>query len=451
MYKIIIISLFFTFFSNSSSQVNEAVDIGVNIEGNGVRALYLGGAYTAVSDDFSALLWNPAGLTQMKKVELEISFHYLDRQVTTRYAEEYNTESASNIKLSSLAFAYPYPVYRGSLVFAIAFQRVKNYDMVTKYAAFDTSQNDYPIEYVYADGSPVNPFYMQDVNRSELISESGSLKKWSIGAAIDLAAKFSAGIGLHLYTGNYDYKNEFSQIDILNNYQSVALGQDVEKITGIRDFTYDFYGFEIGFGFLYHLTASWKLGGRVDLPLSFNVTEKYQEQNSIYFDDSVNDLPILGYIVYEGEDEYIYNYPMKFSLGSSYYLGNLLLSAQVDYRNWADIEIKENGQSLNNAGNSLAEEIDYRVGTEYIFSSFGLSVAAGLHIHVSPVIDEYHTSEINTYSIGLGYIFSRSLALNMGAFYSEYNDYSPGDDIMPQTASREFKKLDLRVGLKYHY
>ena len=451
MYKLIIIYLFFTFFFIASTQVNEAVDIGVNTEGNGVRALYMGGAYTAVADDFSALLWNPAGLSQVKKVELEISLHYLNRQVTTGYADEYNTESLSNIKLSSLAFVYPYPVYRGSLVFAIAFQRVKNYDMLTKYAAFDTSQNDYPIEYVYADGSPVNPFYMQDVYRSELISESGSLKKWSIGAAIDLASKFSAGFGLHLYTGNYDYKNEFSQFDINNEYQSVALGQDVEKITGIRDFTYDFYGFEIGFGFLYHLTDYWKLGGRIDYPLSFYVTEKYLEQNSIYFDDPINDLPILDYLVYDGEDEYIYNYPMKFSLGSSYYLGNLLLSCQVDYRNWADLEIKENDKTLDITDNNLGEEIDYRVGAEYLFSTIGLSIAAGLHNHVSPVIDEYHNSDINTYSFGLGYIFSRSLALNMGAFYSEYNDHSPGDDIMPQTASREFKKFDFRLGLKYHY
>jgi hypothetical protein len=38
----------------------------------GVRALGMGGAYTAVSDDPSALYWNPAGLQQIKKQEVQL-------------------------------------------------------------------------------------------------------------------------------------------------------------------------------------------------------------------------------------------------------------------------------------------------------------------------------------------------------------------------------------------
>ena len=38
----------------------------------GVRALGMGGAYTSVSDDSSALYWNPAGLQQTKKQEVQL-------------------------------------------------------------------------------------------------------------------------------------------------------------------------------------------------------------------------------------------------------------------------------------------------------------------------------------------------------------------------------------------
>ena len=38
--------------------------------GIGARALAMGGAYSAVSDDATALYWNPAGLSSMKKNEI---------------------------------------------------------------------------------------------------------------------------------------------------------------------------------------------------------------------------------------------------------------------------------------------------------------------------------------------------------------------------------------------
>lgn len=39
---------------------------------SGIRAIGMGGAYTAVSDDAGALYWNPAGLQQTKQQEVQL-------------------------------------------------------------------------------------------------------------------------------------------------------------------------------------------------------------------------------------------------------------------------------------------------------------------------------------------------------------------------------------------
>jgi len=45
---------------------------GLNLNSNGSKALAMGGAFVGLADDFSAVYWNPAGLTQMKTTSLGV-------------------------------------------------------------------------------------------------------------------------------------------------------------------------------------------------------------------------------------------------------------------------------------------------------------------------------------------------------------------------------------------
>lgn len=49
---------------------------GLNLNGNGSKAISMGGAFVGLADDYSAVFWNPAGLTQMK--EPQMSFFAVD-------------------------------------------------------------------------------------------------------------------------------------------------------------------------------------------------------------------------------------------------------------------------------------------------------------------------------------------------------------------------------------
>lgn len=60
--------------------------------GVGARAVAMGEAFTAVADGPAAAYWNPAGLMQVKKNEVDFSY----------------TDYVGNIKFADLSYAYPY-------------------------------------------------------------------------------------------------------------------------------------------------------------------------------------------------------------------------------------------------------------------------------------------------------------------------------------------------------
>lgn len=45
--------------------------------GPGARAMALGGAYSAVAEDYTAVYWNPAGLAQIRKMEFHGGLSHL--------------------------------------------------------------------------------------------------------------------------------------------------------------------------------------------------------------------------------------------------------------------------------------------------------------------------------------------------------------------------------------
>ncbi len=55
-----------TLLAASAAPTTQVYASGVNLEGLGIRAVSMGGAFIGLADDASAIFWNPAGLSQLK-------------------------------------------------------------------------------------------------------------------------------------------------------------------------------------------------------------------------------------------------------------------------------------------------------------------------------------------------------------------------------------------------
>ncbi len=83
---------------------------GLNLNGIGTRAISMGGAFIGVSSDYSAVFWNPAGLTQLDKSSLSIFSSFIIPTGTYTYSPAGIDIETEKKTFPTPAFAYINPI-----------------------------------------------------------------------------------------------------------------------------------------------------------------------------------------------------------------------------------------------------------------------------------------------------------------------------------------------------
>lgn len=386
-----------------TSFAQEAVtenDIGV-----GARAMGMGGAQIGAANDVSAIIYNPAALARLDRIEAQFGLDLVKRQIDTKLRSTSGTgiTSASNdfSGLGTIAVAYPVKTLQGSLVFAAGYNRVKDFNgRFTVNGYSDILQGDYTGESI----------------------EEGGLGIFSLAGAVDVSPNVSIGAAIDIWNGSYTRTNH----QLLNDTSELYSQLD---ITGVDD---DITGVSFKPAFLY-FEDNVRFGGYVRLPMTFHIDERnyaegYVREDGGYFQlyetidpsSPFNDINSLDRMSYRIEA------PMQLGFGIALGRpGKTTVAFDASYENWEQAELKlpsDYIQEPNYFLDKYRSSLSWNVGVEQPLPFMNAVVRAGYMYHPvtfkgprgtgDPVISV--TNDRDYLTLGFGAQFDPSFRFDAG-------------------------------------
>jgi len=369
---------------------------GLNLNGMGAKAISMGGAFIAVADDYSAVFWNPAGLTQMDKASLSVFSSILIPTGTYKYAP-----AGIDIETKSKVFPAPaltyYKPLSDKLIFGLTF-----------YATSGIG--------AYWDGKPLVPFNTGFPHNKRVYkweSKVGGLTASPV-IAYKVSDKFSLGVTLNITYG------------FLNMNKEAMTTQYSEDTKGIG------FGATIG--------ALFKPSDKLSIGFTFKTPQKIKLKGDLKLDTLNKVIPIPGFPTSVEITREI-TWPLWAGVGIAFKpFDKLTIAFDAQYTNWGKLDKipakTDNAMWNKNLGKgSIIEKtafelewkdaIQYRVGVDYKLSD-KFSLRGGYYYDPAPGPEAtlnilLPSVSYNVFTAGFGY-HTDKIVLDAGFEYLSGTD-----------------------------
>jgi long-subunit fatty acid transport protein len=358
-----------------------------NFGGLGVRAMGMGGAYAGVADDFTAVFWNPAGLAQIQRREVYVGLlrNSKENVATVGHGSPLAasaTADVSNTRFGSLGFVYPVPVYRGALVLAAGFNRVKDFDwgltLPTIPVRRDASNN------VIGDSLAFEDSFVHE----------GGMSVLSMAAAVDVSPTMSVGLTLNLISGEDKTEMTFSSLDTEDLFLE-------RRFLDKEFFSDDFETtWSAVLGAMMHgpgTDPQWRLGATITTGPTHKVSVTYRGPEDedclpcftlIEYDDG---RPVESNHSTSSKESYKIDLPLSFGLGGSYKpVPNVLLAGSLHATEWTQTEYADGDNFQLRTQTSFEDQYDdilrYHLGVEWQVPWIALDLRGGYYTDPLPFI-----------------------------------------------------------------
>ncbi|MCH7549206.1 MAG: hypothetical protein IH969_06695, partial [Candidatus Krumholzibacteriota bacterium] len=272
----------------------------------GARAAGMAGAYTAIVNDGTALIYNPAGLASVKRIEISFGAYHSRDELESRFFGNPSSVEATDGSLELAGVVFPIPVLRGSLVGAAGVYRVYSSTLDLHYSGRNLTTNT------------VDNFLLQ---------QTGSVYAYNVGFGVDLASVLSGGFSGFLLDGSI---NSLRQTDVTflspNPLRSIFVSEDVNmNVSG--------YGGRLGA--MFHVYHGIKAGIAYTTPVVVQTRGSAFTEVTEHRDNQIDTFTQSTTAV---ETEYLL--PSRFDVGIAATWNWVTLSLDVGYSDWTTAAIE---------------------------------------------------------------------------------------------------------------
>ncbi|MDD5570825.1 MAG: hypothetical protein PHD97_06670 [Bacteroidales bacterium] len=464
-----------------------ALRFSQNTIGGTAKFVSLGGAYSAMGADFSAISINPAGIAVYKKSEITITPCFYVKTADATYLKNQRHDVGFNFNLNNFGFVTTINRENSrsgwvNFNFGIGYKRLNNYHssitiegvntkstLLDQY--LDEANGTYYMNldeygawmpfYTYLidfDGNPDSSHYISAVphygeNQRKTISTKGASGETVFSFGANYKDKLYVGMTIDIPSVRYTYNSNFTETDIQD-----TISKDTTSISDFKSFNlHEYYstsgsGFNCKFGIIYKPANFLRLGAAIHSTTVYSLGIDYNKEMTSSFDN--------GDKFSDNSPEGSFNYriitPMR-AIGSvGIVFGKKgLINVEYEYVDYSKSLLRSYDYDFNEE--NIAIEKKYtspsiiRAGGELNLSPY--AIRAGYAFYGNPYKDGYNNVLTYVYSVGFGYRvedffidFAYSL-VNYSESYYMY--YTKRIDTEPAKIKYTNSNFLITIGIKY--
>lgn len=319
--------------------------------GAGARALGMGGAFSAVADDATAVTWNPAGLSQCERPEAAASAGWYYNGLSSAAA---GTSTTQSLRLDHASALLPFFAGGFQQVVGVAWQR-----------QYDFSRN---LEMGLQASGDGGGFTITTDDREE-ITQSGSFASLGLSYAIELHPGLSVGATLNQWgddwTGASRYRRDTAND---NNTSFSGVFPDSTQSSRITSDTSLVSGVNVVLGAFWQATPELTLA--VVVKPAYRLRLEETAQNRTVFDDGMSG-PMTT--VTDTTQKAVLRHPSSLTLGAAWRQADVhTLSCDLTVTRWRQYTLEDASPNIHSPVHIYLDPTDFpdlwtlRLGYEYV-------------------------------------------------------------------------------------
>lgn len=408
--------------------------------GAGPRALGMGGAFSAVADDATAATWNPAGMSQLERIEIGASVGWYHRRVQQDDESAGGDDSGSDVDLDHASIIVPFHAVGCQQTIGLAWQRQFDFDR----SVSASSHTD--------DGMVV-------VDQFTEVEVDGALAAWALSYALELRPGFALGVTVQAWgdalTGRSRYSRDVRET---NTIEFFPLPASVATLDEHRET-------EVQEGYSAVLGLWWQALPELTVAVVVKPTYRLRlvtDSRTVVTTDGIADPPVNDHFTSE------FHYPTSATLGLAWRHGDRdTIACDATWTQWSRYRVSEDGRTTSPVNSFIPygdfdDGISLRLGYEHLLLLDEMVAAVrigGLYEELpgaapAPSADQPASTHavIDRYygvTVGASLCFDH-LLYDLGAQVRHGREVGTGQDAPPD-GSADITTVVVRCGIAYQF